>query len=539
MKRIRKVVIVGGGTAGWMAAAALVKSFGRSIEIELIESDAISTVGVGEATIPPIRNFNLLLDLDEDEFLRAVNGTFKLGIEFVNWGQLGESYFHPFAPYGVDTWAAQFHHYWLRARRLGESAGLDEFSMESCMARASRFGNRSGRTANYAYHFDAAAYAALLRGMSESLGVVRTEGKVVDVAQDGESGFIESVKLEDGRTVAGDLFIDCSGFRGLLIEQTLGSGWEDWSQWLRSDRAIAVQTESTAPAAPFTRATARSSGWQWKIPLQHRVGNGLVYCSDYLDDDQAARVLLDNLEGRPITDPRPIRFTTGRRRRQWHRNCVSLGLSSGFLEPLESTSIHLIQNGIIRLIKMFPRDGIEPTQVEQFNRESRDEIERIRDFPLLGRLPRNDRTRFSAPQDRAVLAGRAGLSRQQRAVQRDFLGRGDDRSGPAAGRLSPGGGHAGRYADPGHDETRTHRHRPGCREQHQSCTDLARALLGFEDPFARQFSRRCVNSPKGDLRSKKRKVAGVARRKRRHGIAAVACAITSVRPAPRHRCAAP
>ncbi|MDZ4350573.1 MAG: tryptophan halogenase family protein [Xanthomonadaceae bacterium] len=383
MKRVRKVIIVGGGTAGWMAAAALVKSFGRSIEIELIESDAISTVGVGEATIPPIRNFNLLLDLDEDEFLRAVNGTFKLGIEFVNWGQLGESYFHPFAPYGVDTWAAQFHHYWLRARRLGESAGLDEFSMESCMARASRFGNRSGRTANYAYHFDAAAYAALLRGMSESLGVVRTEGKVVDVAQDGESGFIESVKLEDGRTVAGDLFIDCSGFRGLLIEKTLGSGWEDWSQWLRSDRAIAVQTESTAPAAPFTRATARSSGWQWKIPLQHRVGNGLVYCSDYLDDDQAARVLLDNLEGRPITDPRPIRFTTGRRRRQWHRNCVSLGLSSGFLEPLESTSIHLIQNGIIRLIKMFPRDGIEPTQVEQFNRESRDEIERIRDFIIL------------------------------------------------------------------------------------------------------------------------------------------------------------
>jgi len=383
MSRIHKVVIVGGGTAGWMAAAALARSFGTTLDIELIESDAIGTVGVGEATIPPIRNFNLLLELAEADFLKAVNGTFKLGIEFVNWGRLGESYFHPFAPFGIDTWAAQFHHYWLRARRLGESATLDDCSLEACMARANRFGNRHGRAANYAYHFDAAGYAALLRRMSEAMGVTRTEGKVVDVAQHGESGFIESVTLEDGRTIDGDLFIDCSGFRGLLIEQALKTGWEDWSHWLRSDRALAVQTESAAPPAPYTRSTARASGWQWRIPLQHRVGNGLVYCSDYLDDDRAARVLLDNLEGRPITDPRPIRFTTGRRRLQWNRNCVSLGLASGFLEPLESTSIHLIQNSVIRLIKMFPRDGIEPTHVEQFNRETRDEIEHIRDFIIL------------------------------------------------------------------------------------------------------------------------------------------------------------
>jgi len=380
---IRKVVIVGGGTAGWMAASALAKAFGSRLDIELIESDAIGTVGVGEATIPPIKNFNLLLELDESEFLREVGGTFKLGIEFVNWGQLGESYFHPFAPHGIDSWSAQFHHYWLRARLLGETAPLDDFSMETRMARAHRFGNTSGRAANYAYHFDAAGYARLLRRLSESMGVVRSEGKVVEVEQDSESGFIDAVVMDDGRRVPGDLFIDCSGFRALLIEQTLGTGWEDWSHWLHSDRALAVQTESAGPPAPYTRATARSCGWQWKIPLQHRIGNGLVYCSDYMTEDAAARSLLDNLEGKPITEPRPIRFKTGRRLRQWDRNCVSLGLASGFLEPLESTSIHLIQNSIIRLIKMFPRGRIEPVEVAQFNRETRSEIEYIRDFIIL------------------------------------------------------------------------------------------------------------------------------------------------------------
>lgn len=383
MNKLEKVVIVGGGTAGWMAASALAKTFGRDLHVELIESDAIGTVGVGEATIPPIKNFNLLLELDEADFLNAVNGTYKLGIEFENWGGLGERYFHPFAPHGIDTWAAQFHHYWLRARRNGSAAPLDDYSMETCMARANRFGVRSGRAANYAYHFDAAGYARLLRQLSEQMGVVRTEGKVIDVEQDAESGFILSVTLESGARVDGDLFIDCSGFRALLIEQTLGTGWDDWSHWLRSDRALAVQTESTRPPAPYTRSTARHCGWQWKIPLQHRVGNGLVYCSDHMDEDRAARTLLDNVEGRPITDPRPIRFRTGRRRQQWNKNCVSLGLSSGFLEPLESTSIHLIQNNIIRLIKMFPRAGIDQANIDQFNREALDEIEYIRDFIIL------------------------------------------------------------------------------------------------------------------------------------------------------------
>ena len=383
MSNIRKVVIVGGGTAGWMAAAAMAKTFGRELDIVLIESDVIGTVGVGEATIPPIKNFNLLLELDEAEFLREVSGTYKLGIDFENWGDLGERYFHPFAPQGIDSWAAQFHHYWRRARDLGESAPLDDFSLEARMGRAGHFGAKVGRAPNYAYHFDAAGYAWLLRRLSEKMGVTRIEGKVVDVAQNGETGFIESVRLEDGSNVAGELFIDCSGFRGLLIEQTLETGWEDWSHWLRSDRALAVQTESTAPPLPYTRATARSCGWQWKIPLQHRVGNGLVYCSDYMSDEAAARTLLDNLDGKPITDPRPIRFTTGRRRLQWNRNCVSLGLASGFLEPLESTSIHLIQNSIIRLIKMFPRAGIEQAGIDQFNREVKSEFEYIRDFIIL------------------------------------------------------------------------------------------------------------------------------------------------------------
>ena len=363
-----------------MAAAALSKSFGHNLQIELIESDEIGTVGVGEATIPPIRNFHLLLELEEADFLRAVNGTFKLGIEFENWGRLGERYFHPFSAHGVDTWAAQFHHYWRRAQQRGEKAPLDDFSLEAVMARASRFGREGERKATYAYHFDAGLYAQLLRGISEGLGVRRTEGKVVDVNLHAESGFIESVLLESGSIINGDLFIDCSGFRGLLIEQALETGWEDWSHWLRNDRAVAVQTQSEVPPAPYTRSTARSCGWQWRIPLQNRIGNGLVYSSAYMGEDAAQKALLDNLDGKPVTEPRTIRFKTGRRLKQWHKNCVALGLASGFLEPLESTSIHLIQNGIIRLIKLFPSAGIEPSEVDQFNREVRTEIEYIRDF---------------------------------------------------------------------------------------------------------------------------------------------------------------
>jgi tryptophan halogenase len=378
-----RVVIVGGGTAGWMAAAALSKTFREKINIELIESEAIGTVGVGEATIPNIKNFHLLLELDEAEFMRAVHGTFKLGIEFVNWASLGDRYFHPFGPPGIDAWAAQFHHYWLRARQQGEISDYGEFSVETTMARAGRFGLNGDRKPRYAYHFDAGLYAQLLRKFSENLGVRRIEGKVVEVQTHPETGFIQSVTLESGRAVEGDLFIDCTGFRGLLIEQQLKTGWEDWSHWLRNDSAVAVQTEAVSSLTPYTQSTARSAGWQWKIPLQHRVGNGLVYSSGYMPDDEATRTLLDNVDGKTINDPRVIKFRTGRRLKQWNRNCVALGLSSGFLEPLESTSIHLIQSGIIRLIKLFPYRGIDQAAVDQYNEEVRTEIEFIRDFIIL------------------------------------------------------------------------------------------------------------------------------------------------------------
>lgn len=383
MTRFNRVVIVGGGTAGWMAAAALSKTLGDELKITLIESDDIGTVGVGEATIPPIKNFQLLLEIDESEFMRAVNGTFKLGIEFANWGGLGESYFHPFGAIGVDAWMAQFHHFWLRARQEGDDRDIGEYSLETCMAKAAKFTTKTSREPIYAYHFDAALYAKLLRRFSEELGVIRVEGKVVDVTSDSDSGFVESVMLEDGQRIDGDLFIDCSGFRGLLIEKTLETGWEDWSHWLRNDSAVAVQTELVAPPPPFTLATARSCGWQWKIPLQNRVGNGLVFSSTYMSDDEASKLLLDNLDGKPLTDVRTIKFKAGRRLKQWNKNCVALGLASGFLEPLESTSIHLIQNNIIRLIKLFPGEEIRPEEIDQYNHDAKWEVEFIRDFIIL------------------------------------------------------------------------------------------------------------------------------------------------------------
>ncbi len=379
----KRMVIVGGGTAGWMAAAALSKTFGNKLQIELIESETIGTVGVGEATIPAIRNFHELLELPEAEFIAAVHGTYKLGIEFENWGKLGDRYFHPFGPPGADSWAAQFHHYWVKAAQRGTAREFGEYSVEASLARAGRFGFDGDRKPNYAYHFDASRYATMLRAYSEARGVRRSEGLVTGVQRHPESGFIEAVTLEGGRSVTGDFFIDCTGFRGLLIEQKLQAGWEDWSHWLKSDSAVAVQTESVRPPVPYTRCTARSAGWQWKIPLQHRVGNGLVYCSDYIDADEARQQLLANLEGEPLTEPRLLRFRTGRRKRQWVGNCLALGLSSGFLEPLESTSIHLIQNSIIRFIKLFPAEEICPVEIEQFNREVRLEMEQIRDFIIL------------------------------------------------------------------------------------------------------------------------------------------------------------
>ena len=387
---VRTVVIVGGGTAGWMAAAAFSRFLdnGRR-KIVLVESDAIGTVGVGEATIPPILSFNRMLDIDENEFLRATQGTFKLGIEFVNWGRQGDRYFHPFGAYGQDLQGIPFHQLWLRERGRGAPGGIAEYSMSAVAAAGRKFGRPSRDRASplaqlfYAFHFDASLYARFLRGFAERGGVVRREGTIQSVDRDGESGDVEAVVLESGERIEGDLFIDCSGFRALLIEQELGAGFEDWSHWLPVDRAWAVPTVNIGPPDPFTRSTAHSAGWQWRIPLQHRTGNGHVFSSRFIGEDEARAVLLDNLESEPLAEPRLIRFATGARRLSWSHNVVCLGLSSGFLEPLESTSIHLIQNGISRLLALFPDRRISPLERDEYNVGMRELYNDVRDFIIL------------------------------------------------------------------------------------------------------------------------------------------------------------
>lgn len=391
-QRISRIVIVGGGTAGWMAAAALSRFFddGRRT-ITLVESSEIGTVGVGEATIPPIRNFNRMLDIPENEFLKATRGTFKLGIEFVGWGREGDSYFHPFGEYGHSFHGIDFHQLFLReclaSRERYES--VSDFSMACVAAAMQRFGRPSAEARsplaeiNYAFHFDASLYAAYLRQRAERQGAIRREGRIVEVHRNGEAGDIESVGLADGSRIEGDLFIDCSGFRGLLIEEELNTGYEDWSHWLPMDRAIAVPTANTGSPDPFTRATARGAGWQWRIPLQHRTGNGHVFSSAFMDEDEARSILLANLEGEPLAEPRTLRFLTGMRKQAWNHNVVSLGLSSGFIEPLESTSIHLVQNGIQRLFALFPDNPISPLERDEYNRGMREAYEDVRDFVIL------------------------------------------------------------------------------------------------------------------------------------------------------------
>lgn len=380
---IKRVVIAGGGTAGWVAAAALSIRLGELLDITLIESDEIATIGVGEATIPPMRVFHKLLHIDEQEFMRETQATFKLGIVFDDWGQIGDRYIHSFGKTGKETWLGEFHHFWLRAQELGIGSEFGDYCLELQAAKANKFSTGPGSNINFAYHLDATRYARYLRGKAESHGLKRIEGKISEVVQNKDSGFIEALKLQSGQVIEGDLFIDCTGFRGLLIEQTLHTGYDDWSHWLPCDTALAVQTESIEPAVPYVRCTARESGWQWKIPLQHRVGNGLVYCSRYISDDAARQQLLDNIDGKTITEPRLIKFRTGRRRKSWNKNCIALGLASGFIEPLESTSIHLVMMGVTRLMQLFPFGGVEQSSVDLYNRQSSLEAERIRDFIVL------------------------------------------------------------------------------------------------------------------------------------------------------------
>jgi tryptophan halogenase len=383
------IVIAGGGTAGWMTAAALARFLNRDFRICLVESDDIGTVGVGEATIPQILLYNNALGLDEDAFVRATQATFKLGIEFVDWMRPGHRYMHAFGAVGRDVGLITFQHYWLRARRLGLAKTLDAYSLNEIAARAGRMHRGGPITGNaipampYAYHFDAGLYAALLRQLAEAGGVDRVEGRIVKVDRHGEDGDVTAIQLASGERITGNLFIDCSGFRGLLIEQELKTGFEDWSHWLPCDRALAVPSERAADFTPYTRASARPAGWQWRIPLQHRTGNGHVYCSDFISDDEAAATLLAGLDGAALAEPHALRFIAGKRRLAWNRNVVAIGLSSGFLEPLESTSIHLIQSAISRLLKLLPGREIREADRAEYNRQTDFEIERIRDFIVL------------------------------------------------------------------------------------------------------------------------------------------------------------
>ncbi|MCE9687224.1 tryptophan 7-halogenase [Shewanella sp. AS16] len=397
---IKKLVIVGGGTSGWMAAAMLSRLLGKQLQITLVESDEIGTVGVGEASIPPLQLFNNVLGIAEDEFLKATQGTFKLGIEFEHWGQTGDAYMHAFGHIGKDLGFTPFHQYWLSLANA-QPSDFWQYSLNYLAAKHNKFQRLdsiegtglAGLT--HAYHFDAGLYAAYLRKYSEKQGVKRIEGKLVTTQLAEHSGNIASVTLASGQIISGDLFIDCSGFRALLIEQALETGYEDWRHWLPCDTALAIPSEASHPIPPYTKSIAHEAGWQWRIPLQHRTGNGLVYCSRFLSDEAATELLLSKLDGKPLAEPKKISFITGRRRLQWHKNCVALGLASGFLEPLESTSLHLVQSGIMRLLKLFPTAEFNQANIDEYNRQSKAEFEQVRDFIILHyRLNRHEASPF-------------------------------------------------------------------------------------------------------------------------------------------------
>jgi tryptophan halogenase len=379
----RRIVIAGGGTAGWMAAAAIARTLGPVAELTLVESDAIGTIGVGESTIPPLVAYNRLLGIGEADFMRATQATFKLGIMFENWKAQGARYFHSFGGTGKDHWSAGFQHFWLHGQTQGHHQSYDDYCLELKAAEAGKFAHLPDDRINYAYQLDSSLYAGFLRRMAEADGCRRVEGRIAGVELNSENGSIAALRLDGERRIEGDLFIDCTGFRALLIEGALHAGFDDWTHWLPCDAAVAIQTANVRPPLPYTRAIAHDAGWQWRIPLQHRAGNGIVYCSRYLDHDAALERLLGSIEGKTLTEPNRIRFTTGARRRQWHRNCIAIGLSSGFMEPLESTSIHLIQRAVLRLLRMLPAGRPSPRDIAEFNDQQFTDMEQIRDFLIL------------------------------------------------------------------------------------------------------------------------------------------------------------
>lgn len=379
----QKVIIVGGGSAGWMVGAALSKLLGKNLDIHLIESEEIGRIGVGEATIPPLRVFNQLLGIDEQEFMRHCQATFKLGIEFQNWGEKGDSYIHSFGETGKVCWAGEFQHFWLGGLRNGFQSEFGDYCLELQAALAGKFLCNDQIKLNYAYHLDAGLYAEYLKQFSIKNGLNWIEGKITDVELDSESGFIQSVTLTNGKKVNGDLFIDCSGFASLLIEKSLGIGYEEYGEFLPCDSAVAIQTEKAGQPRPYTQAIAHDFGWQWRIPLQHRVGNGLVFCSQYASDETAVSTLLENLESEATTEAKVLKYNTGRRKQGWHKNCVAIGLSSGFLEPVESTAIHIIMASVLRLMRLFPHQTISQSNIDEYNRQTKEEMEKIRDFIIL------------------------------------------------------------------------------------------------------------------------------------------------------------
>lgn len=380
MNKINKVTILGGGTAGWMCAAALSKSLSK-IDITLVESEQIGTVGVGEATIPTIQFFNGLIGLDPHEFLKRTSGSYKLGIQFENWLKKDHDYFHAFGYTGKGMWASHFHNFWKKGLDLGIDDGFSDYNYEAVAAKAGKFGKEQNGL-NYAYHIDASLYAKMLREIAEQNGVTRVEGKVSKVLQHQDES-IQALVMETGTVVEGDLFVDCSGFAGILIDKTLKTEFVDWSHWLPMNRAIAVQTQLTGEPAPYTRSIAHHAGWQWRIPLQHRMGNGIVYCDKHMSDEEAKSLLMSSVEGEPLTEPRVIKFKTGHRKQFWNKNVVAIGLAGGFIEPLESTAIHIIQQGIQRLITFFPNEGIEQLDVDEYNQLALADYDQIKDFIIL------------------------------------------------------------------------------------------------------------------------------------------------------------